>query len=108
MAAVHVRGLLPGAPVEPFQCKYTDESVTSTYGFVRVMVINELVVDMLMGPAVMEHTSVGVEVLVGVNVIVGVKVCVGVNVIVGVKVGVKVGVLLGRGVMVGVRLGVSV
>lgn len=101
MAAVHVKGLLPGAPVELFQCRYTDDTVTSTYGFVSVIVMNGLVVDILIGPAVMAHVSTGVDVAVGVKVAVGVYVSVGVNVIVGVRVGVKVGVLLGNNVMVG-------
>ena len=72
MVAVHIKDLLPGAPVEPFQCKYIEDTVTSTYGLVRVIVINGLVADILIGPAVMEHVSTGVEVAVGVNVAVGV------------------------------------
>ncbi len=72
MVAVHIKDLLPGAPVELFQCKYTEDTVTSTYGFVSVIVMNGLVVDILIGPAVIAQVSTGVEVAVGVKVAVGV------------------------------------
>ena len=45
MPTVHVRVLLAGAPVAAFHCNCTDETVTSTYGFVRVIVMKELLVD---------------------------------------------------------------
>lgn len=79
LVQVNVAGL-PVPPLAAFHINWTLETVTAACGFVIVMLITGLLMDILMGPGmILSHPVTMVGVTVGVNVEVGVDVIVGVE-----------------------------
>jgi hypothetical protein len=90
------KALFAGPPLREFQVAWIFRTVINSCGLVIVMLMVELPVVTMIGPAeIMLHPGTAVGVAVGVNVTVGVNVIVGVEVIVGVVVGVFVGTGVG-------------